>query len=330
MQRKIFIEKESWPLAQVFTISRGSKTHAEVIKLTITEGLFRGISESVPYNRYGESLDSVIEQIRNISKELEAGAERKAINQILPAGAARNAVDCALWDLECKKASFDIFALTGKKTLQNAITAQTLCIGSVQSMAKEAKQLANYPLIKVKLDADQVIEKMRAVHSNAPNSQFIIDPNEGWTFEQLQEFSPELQKFNVVLLEQPLSSEKDDALIEYDSPIPLCADESLHTRDDLTEIKKKYHFINIKLDKTGGLTEALKLLNEAKSNNLKIMVGCMVGTSLAMAPATIIAPFAEFIDLDGPALLAKDREHGFQYHYGKMSPLNTNLWGGAV
>ncbi len=328
MQRQILIKSESWPLAKVFTISRGSKTHAEVITLKITQENVSGFAESVPYNRYGESIDSVTKQIQFVQKHLENGADRDTINSILPAGAARNAIDCALWDLDCKLQQKDIFDLSKQGINKPTITAQTLCIGDLESMAQEAKTLANYPLIKVKLDDQMVIEKMSAIHRNAPNSQFIIDPNEGWSFEQLKSFAPKLAQLNVALLEQPLASDDDSELVAYDCPIPICADESLHTRSDLPIIKAKYQYINIKLDKTGGLTEALQLVKDAKKLDLGIMVGCMVGTSLAMAPANVIANEAKFIDLDGPALLSKDKDFGFQYHFGQMSELNFKLWGG--
>lgn len=330
MLRTVSIHKESWPLAKAFTISRGSKTSAEVVSISISQDGKVGRSESVPYNRYGESVESVVKQIEFVQKQIENGADRKQINRLLSAGAARNAIDCALWDLECKLHQKDIFNLSQFGKNQSAITAQTLSIGSIESMAKEAKDLSKYPLIKVKLDGQEVIAKMKAIHENAPNSHFIIDPNEGWSFEQLKAFSPELAKLNVTLLEQPLASDNDSELEGYDCPIALCADESLHTRNDLVKIKSKYQFINIKLDKTGGLTEALQLLSDAQKLNLGIMVGCMVGTSLAMAPASVISSYAKFIDLDGPALLAKDREYGFKYQLGSMSELNYKLWGGAA
>lgn len=330
MLRHVNIQKESWLLAKAFTISRGSKISAEVVSISITQDDKVGRSESVPYSRYGESVESVVKQIECVKKQIENGADRIQISLMLPAGAARNAIDCALWDLECKLHQKDIFRLCKFGKNKNAITAQTLSIGSLESMAKEAKKLSRYPLIKVKLDDQEVIKKMKAIHKNAPNSQFIIDPNEGWSFDQLKELSPELAKLNVVLLEQPLPSDNDSELQGYDCPIALCADESLHTREDLTNIKNKYQFINIKLDKTGGLTEALQLLLDAQKLDLRIMIGCMVGTSLAMAPASVLGSYAKFIDLDGPALLAKDREYGFQYQRGNMSELNYKLWGGPT
>lgn len=327
-KRQITVEKESWPLENVFRISRGARTATEVIKLSIKDGNYMGWAEAVPYARYGETLDSVVEQINSIREQLENGLDNDGLNKLLPAGAARNAVDCALWDLEAKNQHRPIHEILGLTAFDSVLTAQTIGIDTIEEMAKSAALLSEYPLLKVKLDQHSVIERMKAVSEAAPESQFIIDANEAWEFSALKDYAEQLLMMRVVLIEQPLAAANDELLRSYNSPIPLCADESVHTLADLDKVAERYQAINIKLDKTGGLTEAIKLFNGARKKKLSIMTGCMVGTSLAMAPATLLASQADFVDLDAPELLAKDRPNGFIYNRGQMSEPENPLWGG--
>ncbi len=319
---------QQWPLAKEFRISRGAKTQADVIIVILSDGQHQGWAESVPYARYGETIESVTQQINDITPQLTNKITNKALLSLLPAGAARNALDCALWDLTAKRQHQSIVELTNQAPEKTLITAQTLSIDSVDNMAKEAQLINASPLIKVKLDDQLVIERMSAIHQAAPNARFIIDANEAWSFEQLVKWLPQLKPLNVALIEQPLAANNDDALLGFIPSIPLCADESCHTSDDLMPLKGKYQAINIKLDKTGGLTDALLLLANAKAAGFIIMTGCMVGTSLAMAPAFIIAQHAQFVDLDGPILLAKDRKLPFTFYNGQMSHMPSLLWGG--
>lgn len=317
-----------FPLAQVFRIARGAKTKAEVIEVQLHAQGHIGRAESVPYRRYQESVESVINQLKYVASKLKEGIELENILVSMSPGAAQNAVDCAYWDLKAKLKTQSVETLVGLKPTQSCITAQTLSIDTPEKMAQAAKALNYPPLIKVKLDNQQIVEKMRAIHNAAPTSQFIVDANEGWSIDDLIGCADELASLNVVLIEQPLAVGKDNALINYEFPVALCADESCHTRKDLGYLKDRYQAINIKLDKTGGLSEALMLAREARAMGFEIMVGCMVGSSLAMAPAFLISQFAKYVDLDGPVLIASDREYGFDIIQGKMSQLNENLWGG--
>lgn len=327
--REVVIKKQSWALEKEFRISRGARIKADVVLVCIVEDDIQGRSEVVPTARNGETIESVITQIESLKTDIENGLDIERLNKILPAGAARNALDCALWDLRAKKYHSSVAKLNLIKPFSGCETAQTLSIDTPQAMAKAAALLKHYPLIKVKFDTEQVVEKMRAIFDAAPDSRFIIDANEAWNIEQLNRFTPVLSECNVALIEQPLAAASDSDLKQYTGCIPLCADESIHTTDDLDRVKNLYSYINIKLDKTGGLSEALKLMHAAKEKKLGIMIGCMVGTSLAMAPAALLASYADFVDLDGPALLAKDREFGFKYNQGRMSELNPKLWGGS-
>jgi len=319
---------ESFELAKVFRISRGAKTKADVVVVVVTDGTHFGWGEAVPYNRYGESIDSVITQLHDFQSSLsQASVWQSHINRVFPPGSARNALDCALWDLRCKQENKTINQLIDLPQITSCITAQTLSVDSAAAMQKEAKSLGNADLVKIKLDSNEVLEKMRLIHETCPSSRFIIDANEGWTFDLLTAVAEPLKEMNVVLLEQPLPAQHDELLRHYRSPIPICADESCHTSTDLTSLSECFDFVNIKLDKTGGLTEALVLLREAKRLDLGIMVGCMVGTSLAMSPAFALCSEATFVDLDGPLLVAEDRANGFQFENGKMTLNNSLLWG---
>lgn len=317
-----------WPLQKAFVISRGARTEAEVIQLMIEQDGKQGFAECVPYARYGESLESVVAEIDSVSSELKQGATTADLQPLLPAGAARNIVDCALWDLQAKLTGKSVGQLSELGDPPGLVSAQTISIGSVDEMASEARGFSNYPVLKAKLDSENIIARVAAIHQNAPQSKIILDANEAWSIDTLNGCWHDLQQMNVVLLEQPLPAADDNDLLDYNGSLPVCADESCHTSIDVPSLANRYQAINIKLDKTGGLTEAINTFHAGKQHNLQIMVGCMVGTSLAMAPATLLGQHADIVDLDGPALLAEDVAHGFHYHRGQMSPLSAQLWGG--
>lgn len=314
---------EIFPLAQVFRISRGARTQAEVVSVEINRNHFTGHGECVPYARYNETLESVIQQIES----LPADIDRKTLQTMLPAGAARNAVDCALWDLESKTLNQPIWQLAGMQMPKQALTAFTLSLDEPENMLKQAKYNSNRPLLKIKLGTPNDMPRLEAVRLGAPNSEIIVDANEGWNAEIYTKLAPDLVRLGVKLVEQPLPANQDDALIGLPRPLPICADESCHDRSSLPQLVGKYDYVNIKLDKTGGLTEALLLKNKALEDGFKIMVGCMVGSSLAMAPATLIAQNATFVDLDGPLLLSQDRHHGLLYEESWVYPPVRELWG---
>jgi len=329
MTRKISIIGEEWELKKPFVISRSSRTKTSTILVSIEDGPHIGLGESVPNPRYEESITSSIKQIKMIEQELANGLDRGQLNKIMPAGAARNAVDCALWDLEAKQLGKDVGAISGLEWPGETETVQTISILSPKEMYEEAKALANFAAIKVKLNAERVLERIAAVHSGAPGSKILVDANESWTIELLNHAAPALAKLNVVMIEQPLHADKDEALIDYQFALPLFADESCHSTADLPHLQNKYQGINIKLDKTGGLTGAILLERLALKQGMRTMVGCMLGTSLGIAPAMFLAERAQFVDIDAPALLAKDREYGIEIDNGKVSELDPRLWGGC-
>lgn len=327
---EIKVVHQKLPLKNVFRIARGAKTQADVIVVSMSDGYHTGWAEAVPYARYQESVDSVSRQINAL---LEQKINTQNINEyiaILPFGAARNALDCAWWDLQAKQHSTTVEKLLKLAPAQSCVTAQTLSIDTPEAMANAVALLNNPPLVKVKLDSQDIVEKMTAIQKAAPNSEFIVDANEGWTIDDLSNSVEQLKSLNVVLIEQPLPAGKDQALVDFDSPIALCADESCHTRAELEYLKNRYQVINIKLDKTGGLTEAVLLAQEAKKQGFELMLGCMVGSSLAMAPAALLVNEAKFVDLDGPLLIREDRPDGFEFNQGVMQPLSAKLWGGSA
>ena len=327
MTRVLNIEIESWPLARPFAISRGVKTKADVVVARITEGAVTGWGECVPYPRYDETVDGVAADMEKLSALLAGGMDRSQLQGALHAGAARNALDTALWDLEAKQSGKRVWQLAGIDAPTPYVTAETIGIGSVDEMAEAAERLKSAPLIKVKLDGQLVMERMQAVRAQAPSSRLIIDPNEGWTIDQLKDVAAKLADLGVEMIEQPIPAGSDSGLAAYDPPIPICADEACHTSSDLEALKGKYQMVNIKLDKTGGLTEALKLAQAATDGGFGIMIGCMIGTSLAMAPAVLLGGYAEFVDLDGPLLLKQDRKGGLLFESGNVYPSEPNLWG---
>ena len=319
------IHTQAWPLAKEFRISRGAKTQADVVVLMLTDGKHTAWAESVPYARYGETLASVVAQIEHIMPSVHSELTGGELLTIMPAGAARNVIDCALWDLKAKQAQTNVHTLLSLALKTELNTAQTLSLDAPDKMAKAAGELKTNPLIKIKLDADDILEKMQQIHHSAPNSQFIIDANEAWNIDILTDILPKLVPLNVALIEQPLPCEQDELLTGFKPAIPLCADESCHVAADLEHLQNKFQAVNIKLDKTGGLTEAVNLMQRG----FIIMTGCMVGTSLAMAPAYLIGAYSSFVDLDGPLLLANDRADGFSFNRGCMSSASATLWGRA-
>lgn len=320
---QITVTRDVFNLAQVFTISRGSRSKAQVLTVKITDGFFAGLGECVPYARYGETLDSVTGQIN----ALPARFDRAALYDLLPAGAARNAVDCALWDLQAKKAGKRVWELAGLPAPKPEITAYTLSLDAPEKMRAQAVENAFRPLLKIKLGTPDDMPRLEAVRAGAPKSSIIVDANEGWSAQVYADLAPHLVRLGVELVEQPLPASEDDALLGMDRPVPVCADESCHDRSSLPHLKGKYDVVNIKLDKTGGLTEALKLREEALKQGYKIMVGCMVGSSLAMAPATLVAQAALVTDLDGPLLLSEDRAEPLTYDSAGVHPPEPGLWG---
>jgi L-alanine-DL-glutamate epimerase-like enolase superfamily enzyme len=327
MARVLSVAAERFPIAGVFTISRGSRTEAEVICCTISEGGASGRGECVPYRHYGESLDSVAAAIEGARPAVEAGATRLDLQRLLPAGAARNGLDCALWDLEAKAKGKRVATQVWAGQPAAIVTAYTLSLGEPEAMAAQARANAERPLLKVKVGGQGDIARIRAVVRAAPNSRLIIDANEGWTQANLAENLAAAAELGVALIEQPLPAGRDDALARIAHPVPICADESVHTAADLPRLKGLYDAINIKLDKAGGLTAAIELRDAARAEGFAIMVGCMVGTSLAMAPAVLLAQDADFVDLDGPLLLARDRAPALTYSGSLVSPPDPALWG---
>jgi L-alanine-DL-glutamate epimerase-like enolase superfamily enzyme len=324
---RLSVAEERFPVAGAFTISRGSRTEIRVVTATLSDGTFVGRGECVPYPRYGETAESVIALVRSVAIDLDNGLDRIALQDRLPPGAARNALDCAFWDLEAKRTATPVWRLAGLAEPRPATTAYTISLGAPEAMREKAAENADRPLLKIKLGADGDLQRIQAVRAGAPNARLIVDANEGWTLAQYQALAPELAWLGVALVEQPLPAGADSALAGVERPLPVCADESCHGLDSLPQLARKYDAVNIKLDKTGGLTEALRLKRQAEAEGFRIMVGCMLGTSLAMAPAFLLTDGVDFIDLDGPLLLAKDREAPIRYAGSLMFPAAAALWG---
>ncbi|MBB4265348.1 N-acetyl-D-Glu racemase DgcA [Roseospira visakhapatnamensis] len=321
---------ERWPIAGGFTISRGTRTEAVVVVASVTHGPLTGRGESVPYARYGETVDGVADAIRGLAGDIAAGLDREGLRARMPAGAARNALDGALWDLEAKRAGRRAWELAGQPAPPaRLVTAETLSIAAPSVMAEKARALADRPMLKIKVGAEGALDRIAAVRAGAPDAALIVDANEAWSLDQLRALLPDLADLRVTLVEQPLPAGDDGGLATLPGPppVPLCADESAHTAADLDRLATLYQAVNIKLDKAGGLTEALDMLAGARARNLLVMVGCMVSTSLAMAPATVIAGTADVVDLDGPLLLGHDRSPCLTYERGHMSPPPADLWG---
>jgi len=324
---KITVSNDSFRLAQVFTISRGSRTEAKVITVKLEHEGFSGFGESVPYARYGESMESVTEQIESVSGAIVEGMTRQELQNALPAGTARNALDCAMWDLQAKWQNTTVWQLAGLQKPGPVTSCYTLSLGAPNEMRVAAAKHSTMPVLKIKLGGEGDLERLRAVREGAPDSRLVVDANEGWSVQDYLQLAPTMVELGVALVEQPLPAGDDDALNGVERSLPICADESCHDKQSLERLHGKYDFINIKLDKTGGLTEALLLKSAAEAAGFKIMVGCMVSTSLAMAPAMLVAQGVDVVDLDGPLLLAEDREPPIEFSGAIMSPAPKLLWG---
>ncbi len=328
MSLTLSVAVEKFPIAGAFTISRGSRTEAVVVTATVTDGVTTGRGECVPYARYGESVEGVVAAIEGTAPALAGDRfDRCGLGRLLPPGAARNAVDCALWDFEAKKTGIPVFLRAGIGEMRPLVTAYTLSLGTPDSMGEAATRAAHRPLLKVKLGGEGDPERIAAVREAAPEARLIVDANEAWRADTLAANLAACEEAGVELIEQPLPAGDDAALRGLKSPIVICADESLHTAADLEKLADRYGAINIKLDKAGGLTEALAMARLARRLRFRVMVGCMVGTSLAMAPALLVAQDADFVDLDGPLLLARDREGGLRYDGSTVFPPSAGLWG---
>ncbi|WP_110665648.1 N-acetyl-D-Glu racemase DgcA [Salinicola halophilus] len=321
------VEEQVFPLAEVFTISRGSRSDARVVVATLSDGTHIGRGECVPYAHYSESVESVIAQIESVRDDLAKGMDRQALQSRLGAGAARNALDCAFWDLEAKLAGQPVWQLAQMEPPRPAITAFTLSLDAPKVMRDKARQHAEKPLLKLKLGGEGDIERLQAVREGAPSARIIVDANEGWDAEAYERLAPVLLELGISMVEQPLPTAVDEALAAISRPLPVCADEACHDRGSLSRLVGRYDMVNIKLDKTGGLTEALALKREAQAQGFEVMVGCMVGSSLSMAPALLVAQGVAIVDLDGPLLLARDREYGMVFDVQGIHPADRRLWG---
>ena len=325
--RRLDVRLEAWPLEGAFRISRGAKTEARVVVAEIAEGPHVGRGEAVPYPRYDETPEGTRAEIEGVRGAIEGGLGREGLQDALPPGAARNALDCALWDLEAKQAGRPAWALAGLKAPRPCVTAVTLSLNTPERMGRAAAARAAMPLLKLKVTGAGDLERIRAVRENAPKARLIVDANEAWTAPMLDELLPQIGALGVEMVEQPLPAADDAVLEGRRFALPLCADESCHTRADLPRVSGRYQLVNVKLDKTGGLTEALALAAEARDMGFRVMVGCMIGTSLAMAPAVLLAGVADYVDLDGPLLLARDRTPGLDVDGATLAPPGPALWG---
>jgi L-Ala-D/L-Glu epimerase len=324
--RKLTARVERWPIAGAFRISRGAKTEAEVVVAEVIGGGARGWGEATPYARYGETTRGVLDLIESVRDAMERGLSHEALQQALPPGAARNALDCALWDLEAKASGIPAWRRAGIEAPRPLTTFYTVSVDTPEAMGRAAA-LSGRPALKLKLGGEGDLARVAAVRAAAPDARLVVDANEALTFAELQVLAPALAALGVELIEQPLPAGKDEALEGYDSPVMLCADESLHTRAELEACARRYGCVNVKLDKCGGLTEALALMAAARVRGMAVMAGCMVATSLSMAPAMLFAQDAAFVDLDGALLLARDREPAIQAAGSVLQPPDAKLWG---
>jgi L-Ala-D/L-Glu epimerase len=328
MLRELRAAHESWPLAAPFRISRGVKVAADVVVVEIDQGNARGRGEAVPYPRYGETVASVLEQVRSVATAISQGMTREALQEAMLPGAARNAIDCALWDLSAALTGQSVTEQLGQGPLPALTSALTVGLDIPSAMQAAAVLLREAPLIKVKLDASDPEGQLRAVRAGAPAARLIIDPNESWNLEILEAMQPVLVEARVELIEQPLPANDDMALKDFSPAVPICADESCHVAADLPKLRGRYQAVNIKLDKTGGLSGALELLQRARAQGLRVMCGCMICTSVSIAPAFHIARRADFVDLDGPLWLKQDHRGGARLENGNLLAPSAALWGG--
>jgi len=318
--------EEVWPLREPFRISRGSRTEAQVVLVTVGDDEHVGRGEGVPIKRYGQSAESVLAQIESI--KAEKNLDRQRLQQLLPAGAARNALDCALWDLEAKTSGKRVWELANVPIVPEVETSFTISLDTPEKMAAAAAVAAELPILKLKLQGDDLdLARVKGVRESAPAARLLLDANESWSPEHYRKIVPELHELGVELIEQPFPANADEVLENLDHPIPVCADESCHTTADLQRLTNRYDMINVKLDKSGGLTEALRLCDRARDSGFKLLIGCMVCTSLGIAPARLLASNADLVDLDGPLLLGRDREHGLAYTNGRLALPSAQLWG---
>ncbi len=318
---------ERFPIAGSFTISRGAKTEAVTVVADVSRDGLVGRGECVPYPRYGETPEATLAAIAAMQAAVAGGLDRQALQGAMPPGAARNALDCALIDLEAKAAGLRAWSLLDRPVPGERTTAYTISLGTPEAMAAATAKAAHRPLLKIKLGGDGDAERIKAVRSAAPESELIVDANESWTEANLEHNLAACEAVGVTLVEQPLPAGKDEALARIRRPVAVCADESVHDRNSLAPLRARYDAVNIKLDKTGGLTEALAMADAAQALGFEIMIGCMVATSLSMAPAMLVTPQARFVDLDGPLLLARDREHALRYDESLVYPPAASLWG---
>lgn len=327
MPLRLSVAVERFPIAGTFAIARGSRTEAVIVVATLADGSHCGRGECVPYARYGETVESVVAAIASLGRSIERGLDRDGLQHALPAGAARNALDCAFWDLQAKREGRPVHALAGLPPPRPLTTAYTISLGAPEAMAAAARAAARRPLLKVKLGGDRDPQRLAAVREAAPGCELIVDANEGWAPADLERNLAACAEAGVTLVEQPLPATDDEALRTLRRAVPVCADESVHDRASLAALAGKYDAVNVKLDKAGGLTEALALAREAERAGLRLMVGCMVSTSLAIAPAVLVAQRAAVVDLDGPLLLARDRADGLRYEGSTLYPPAPALWG---
>lgn len=325
---KLTVLNDTFALKEVFTISRGSRTHASVVTVILEDGAHRGWGECVPYARYGETVESVTAEIEALRAAIEAGElDREQLQERMKAGAARNGIDCAFWDLEAKRSGRPVHELAGLPAPGPVTTAFTLSLAAPDAMRAKAAENAHRPLLKLKLGGEGDIARLEAVREGAPDAKIVVDANEGWTTDLYAEIAPHLLKLGVAMVEQPLPAGQDEALSGIERPLPVCADESCHDRNSLDALRGRYDMINIKIDKTGGLTEGLALRKAAETAGFSIMIGCMVGSSLAMAPAFQVAQGAAVVDLDGPLLLGEDRDGAIRFEGSMMQVPDRRLWG---
>ena len=327
MPRTLRAQHDRFALARPFRISRGVRTEANAVSVIIDEDGLTGRGEAIPYTRYGETPESALAAIKEVRAAVEAGADRQELLGLLPPGAARNAVDCALWDLEARRSGRDVASLIGAPAPGPIASALTIVIDTPEAMAQAAREVAGAPLIKVKLDAQDVPARLRAVREAAPNPRLIVDPNESWDQNLMESLQPLLVELRVDLLEQPVRADADEWLEGFEPLVPVCADEAIHVAEDLEVVARRYQVVNVKLDKTGGLTAALELAHAARARGLGLMTGCMVSSSLSIAPALHIALMSDFVDLDGPIWLKEDRPGGVRDEGGMLLPPQPGFWG---
>lgn len=324
---RLDLSRVDWELASVFRIAYKTQTHVHAVVAKLSDGAHSGCGEGIGVSYKGETADSIMTQLEAVKADIANGLTREDLQKVMAPGGARNALDCAFWDLEAKRAGKPAYALAGLEHVEPLITAYTLSMEAPEAMAAAAKAASRQSLLKLKLGDEADLERVATVRAARPDAAIIVDANQSWSGKQLHELTPKFADLRVDLIEQPLPAGKDDALQGFESPVPICADESCQTREQLSGLVGKYQFINIKLDKTGGLTEALLLARAAEATGFRLMVGCMAGSSISMAPAFIIGQFCDFVDLDGPLLAKNDVEQGIFYDGSLMHAPDSRLWG---